>query len=767
LTPGIDPEPTDHASSVAARLVVSGTVQGVGMRPFVFRLATELGLDGFVGNDTSSLFVEVSGRLPAVDEFIRRLVCDAPPMARIERVARQTISPSGASGFKIVGSRARVGERSSIPPDTAPCSACVEELFDPGNRRYRHPFITCTNCGPRFTIARGLPYDRRTTTMASFVMCDACEAEYRDPADRRYHAQPIACHHCGPTLSLSLRDTIVRGDGAIAATIRALQAGDIVGIKGLGGFNLACDATDAAAVGRLRSRKHRPDKPFAVMVRDIGEAARVADLNGHETVALTSPEAPIVLARSRPGAPLAANVTSGSPLVGVMLPSTPVHLLLLDGFGQPLVMTSGNLSGDPIAFRDDNVSARIGELCDGVLTHDRPIHAPCDDSVVRITDGDLLPIRRARGFAPTPVRLTRAGRSVLAVGADIKSTFCLASANHAWISPHLGDMTNLETLAAFERCLSQYMKIYGVVPDVVAADLHPGYHSSAWARSRFAEKLVEVQHHHAHIASVMAERGLSPTELVIGMAFDGTGFGDDGTIWGGEVLVADATGYERVAHLSPFPLPGGDASVRLPYRGALAHLEHLGIPWDDGLAPVRELAEGEADQLLALTASTLAGVPCSSMGRLFDVVASLLGLRQRISFEAQAAIDLEDATTTGTNDRGHRFAVDGPRFDSGPLVAGLVEDLLSGTPVPDLALTFHLAVVDLVVRASERVRRERGLATVVLSGGVFQNAFLLRRCVARLSEAGFTPLTHHAVPPNDGGLSLGQAYIAAHSRTGT
>lgn len=735
------------------------------MRPFVFRLATELGLDGFVGNDTSSLFVEVSGWRPAVDEFIRRLVCDAPPMARIERVARQDIPPSGASGFKIVGSRARVGERSSIPPDTAPCSACVEELFDPGNRRYRHPFITCTNCGPRFTIARGLPYDRRTTTMASFVMCDACEAEYRDPADRRYHAQPIACHHCGPTLSLSLRETIVRGDGAIAATIRALQAGDVVGIKGLGGFNLACDATDAAAVGRLRSRKHRPDKPFAVMVRDIAAAVRIADLDGHETAALTSPEAPIVLARARPGAPLAANVTSGSPLVGVMLPSTPVHLLLLDGLGQPLVMTSGNLSGDPIAFRDDNVSDRIGELCDGVLTHDRPIHAPCDDSVVRITDGDVLPIRRARGFAPTPVRLGGAGRSVLAVGADIKSTFCLASANHAWISPHLGDMANLETLAAFERCLSQYTKIYGVVPDVVAADLHPGYHSSAWARSRFAEKLVEVQHHHAHIASVMAERGLSPTELVIGMAFDGTGFGDDGTIWGGEVLVADATGYERVAHLSPFPLPGGDASVRLPYRGALAHLEHLGIPWDDGLAPVRELAEGEADQLLALTSSTLAGVPCSSMGRLFDVVASLLGLRQRISFEAQAAIDLEDATTTGTKDRGHRFALDGPRFDSGPLVAGLVEDLLSGTPVPDLALTFHLAVVDLVVGASERVRRERGLTTVVLSGGVFQNAFLLRPCVARLREAGFTPLTHHAVPPNDGGLSLGQAYIAAHSRT--
>lgn len=765
MTPQIGSTGSNRGSTVGERLEVNGVVQGVGFRPFVFRLAKELGLDGFVGNDSASVFIEITGWRQDVDEFRRRLVCDAPPLAQIERVARREISPGGVRGFRIVDSRTRLGERSLLPPDMAPCSACVEELFDPRNRRYRHPFITCTNCGPRFTITRDLPYDRRNTTMAEFAMCDECEVEYRDPENRRYHAQPIACHRCGPTLALRLPDATLRGDAAVDAAIAELASGHAIAVKGLGGFNLACDATDPEAVGVLRSRKSRPDKPFAVMVEDVTAAAQLAEIGDHEAAQLVSGARPIVLLRALQHTALAANVSSGNPLVGVMLPSTPIQHLLLAGCDRPLVMTSANVRGEPIAFRDDHVTDRVVPLCDGVLTHDRRIQVSCDDSVVRIVDGELLPVRRARGYAPIPIRLDEAASSVLAVGAEIKNTFCVASTEHAWVSQHIGDMENLETLTAFESGVALFSRVFDVVPDVVAADLHPGYLSSSWARSRHGDRLIEVQHHHAHVAAVMAEHGLRPTERVVGVAFDGTGFGDDGTIWGGEILVADAMGYERVAHLAPVPLPGGESSIRNPYRTALAHLGCAGIPWDDRLAPVGELAEGEGDLLRRLLESNLACVPCSSMGRLFDAVASLLGLRQRISFEAQAAIDLEHAAEHGTHDRGHRFAVDGPLFDAGPLLAGIVDDLLAGVAVTDLAVTFHLAVVDMVTLAAERVRATHGLAIVALTGGVFQNAFLLRRCVAKLREAGFTPLTHHIVPPNDGGLSLGQAYVAAHQQT--
>jgi hydrogenase maturation protein HypF len=764
--------------SSVERITVTGVVQGVGFRPFVHRLATEVGLNGFVGNTSTHVFIEIDGTAEQLDHFTRRLVGEAPPLARIDGVERTPVERSVPPGFHIAESARAAGERTLVAPDSAVCDDCLREFRDPGDRRHRHPFITCTNCGPRFTIIRHLPYDRSATTMAGFAMCQACAAEYADPNDRRYHAQPIGCHDCGPTMRLDAVDGTgdVFADGAVAA-VELFANGRTVAIKGLGGFHLACDASCDDAVGQIRRRKHRPDKPFAVMVPDIETATRLAEVSEAEAAQLSSLARPIVLLRSR-GAELSALVAPDNPLIGLMLPSTPIHHLLFDLGAPRLVMTSANACGEPLVHRDDEARDRLSGLCDAILTHDRPILAPCDDSVVRVAGGRLLPIRRARGFAPLPVPVGAGRRTVLAVGAELKNAFCLASRDHAWMSAHIGDMENLATLEAFERSTDQFQRLYDVRPDVVAVDAHPGYSTSSWARRVHGERVVEVQHHHAHVAAVMAEHELDPHRPVIGVAFDGTGYGLDGTIWGGELLIADADGFERFAHLRPVPLPGGDAAIRHPHRVALAQLRSAAIDWAEDLPPVQQLTPTERSLLDRQLERGVACVPTTSMGRLFDAVASLVGLRHTVSFEAQAAIDLEIAAERATSTiEPYAFGRDAAAdrnvdpgadlLDQRPVLQAIVRDLRAGVPVESIALAFHHGVADAVCAAAVSVRDQRGLDVVALSGGVFQNAKLTELCAAVLHASDFDCLTHHLVPPNDGGIALGQAFVAAHRRVDT
>ncbi|WP_055400432.1 MULTISPECIES: carbamoyltransferase HypF [unclassified Mycobacterium] len=760
-----------HAE-VRQRLTVTGVVQGVGFRPFVHRLATELGLSGFVGNDSGAVFLEVQGERERVHEFGRRLRAEAPPLARIVDVAISELSAGAARqrGFRIVTSRAVPGVATPIPPDIAVCDDCVAELFDPGDRRYRHPFVTCTNCGPRFTIIRELPYDRPATTMSGFGMCARCAAEYHDPADRRFHAQPIACPDCGPSLWFrSAAGRVGGADAALAATQRALAAGAVVAIKGVGGYHLACAAADGTAVAAVRARKARGGKPFAMLVRDLAVARRYAYVDESEAAVLLSPARPIVLLRRRPDAPVADGVAPGSPLLGLMLPYSPIHHLLLapvPGATAPapsaLVLTSANRSDEPICFTEDDAAQRLPALCDAVLDHDRPIHVPCDDSVVRVVDGGELPIRRSRGYAPLPVGLNVAGPAVLAVGGELKNAFCLTDGPRAYLSGHIGDMASWETLRAFERAVSQLGEIRGE-PARLAADLHPGYHTRGWAERRADDRPLDlVQHHHAHVVSLLAEHGRIG-EPVVGVSFDGTGYGCDQTIWGGEILRLgrDTHRFVRAGHLLPVPLPGGDAAVRNPWRMALSQLWSAGIAWTPDLAPVAAASRDELRFTRSQLETGFGCVPCSSMGRLFDAVASLLGVRHRIDYEGQAAIELEALAESAGGEAGPSLTLmvgaDGV-IDPAPMVQDLVSALYAGAQPATLALAFHDAVADAVARV---VAQAAGTTRLVgLTGGVFQNVLLLKACRQRLRRAGFEVLTHRTVPPNDGGLALGQAVVS-------
>jgi hydrogenase maturation protein HypF len=765
---------------VRRRFVVRGLVQGVGFRPFVHAVATELALAGTVCNDTGGVVVEVEGPAGAIGEFARRLRADAPPLALIEQVDVSDLAPAGDTVFTIDHSRRSAGGRTVAAPDVATCADCLRELADPGDRRYRHPFITCTNCGPRFTIIIDLPYDRPVTTMARFEMCADCAREYADPADRRFHAQPIACPACGPRLEFveggRTATDVSRGEDALAAARALLAAGGVVAVKGLGGYHLACAATDERAVATLRRRKRRGDKPFAVMVADLAAARAVAEIDDLEAALLTSQARPIVLVARRPRAlpEIASSVAPGNPDLGLLLPYTPVHHLLLGLPGDPpgpgpLVMTSGNLGGEPIAYDDVDALDRLAPLVDGWLRHDRPIHVPCDDSVIRVVDGAELPVRRSRGYAPLPVPLPREVPPTLAVGADLKNTCCVGSGRAAWLSGHIGDMDDLATLTAFDTAERHLEHLTGVRPQILVADAHPDYRSRAWAERHADERpLATVQHHHAHVASVMAEHGLDGTQPVIGMAFDGTGYGSDGAVWGGEVLVADYAGFRRFAHLAYVPLPGGDAAVRRPYRMALAHLRTAGVGWGGDLPPVAACPPAEQKVLAHQLASGIGCVPTSSMGRLFDAVSALLGIRQVVDFEAQAAIELESRSREApAGVDGYAFAVreqgrGAPLLaDPAPVVRALVDDLRAGAPAGTAGARFHAAVVALVVMLAERARRELGLAAVALTGGVFQNALLLTAACRALRAAGFSVLRHRRVPPGDGGLALGQLLVGS------
>ncbi len=751
------------------RICVHGVVQGVGFRPFAYTSAAALGLSGSVRNDSAGAVIEVEGDPAAIADFLDRLRDRPPPLAVIETVRTVDLPLRGGTGFVIADTSHSDGGRTLASPDVAMCADCAAEQRDPTDRRYRHAFVNCTNCGPRFTIIAALPYDRASTTMASFPMCAACAREYADPADRRFHAQPVCCPDCGPTLSF-WGPSGARADGeqGLGRARQLLRAGGILAVKGIGGYHLACDAADEAAVRALRARKRRGDKPFAVMVADLAAARAIVEVDSAAARLLTGPQRPIVLLGRRDGAAVADAVAPRLPDLGVMLAYTPLHALL---FGLPgdepgptvLVMTSGNLGGEPICYTDADAADRLTGLADGRLTHDRAILVPCDDSVVRAFGDEHIPLRRSRGYAPLPVALPRAVGPTLAVGADLKNTLAVADGKYAWLSQHIGDMDDLATLSAFDAAQHHLRALTGVCPGTLVADAHPGYRSAAWARGHAAGRPVRTaQHHHAHIAAVMAEHGLDGTAPVLGFAFDGTGFGPDGAIWGGEVLLADYKGYRRLAQLKYVPLAGGDVSVLRPYRMALAHLWAAGLAWDADLAPVRACPDDERSVLAHQLRSGLGCVPTSSMGRLFDAVSALAGVRQTVDYEAQAAIELEACSRgvdCGSTD--YAFAVDAGEpaiIDPGPVLAGVVADARAGAGPELIGARFHRAVADLITRLAEQA--EDGAPTIALSGGVFQNALLLRLTLAALTVRGFQVITHRRVPPNDGGIALGQLLVA-------
>jgi hydrogenase maturation protein HypF len=759
---------------VLKHVTVQGVVQGVGFRPFIYRLAREHGLAGWVINTSSAVEIEVEGHEADVEAFVGRITRDAPPRARIETVrASDGRQPAGLQGFEIRESRPDAGYQ-LISPDIATCADCVSELLDPADRRHRYPFTNCTNCGPRFTIITDIPYDRPNTTMAPFRMCALCRREYDDPLDRRFHAQPNACPVCGPHVWL----TDARGrhvpsaDGgdAIRAAARLLHEGAVVAVKGLGGFQLACDATDAAVVAALRIRKRRPDKPFAVMMRDVEEAHRHCVISDAESRLLRAPEAPIVLLAWRPESDICAPVAPGNRYLGVMLPCTPMHHLLVRDFARPLVMTSGNLSEEPIAKDNDDALRRLGGIADYFLFHDRGIHSAYDDSVCLVSRGAPASIRRARSYAPYPVKLPFGTRPILAVGAQEKNTFCLARDAFAFVSQHIGDLENIETLDHFTETVELYKRLFRIAPEAVACDLHPDYLSTRYARGLEGTlPLFGVQHHHAHVASCMAERGLDGP--VIGVAFDGSGFGTDGTVWGGEFLIARYDGFERAACLEPMPLPGGEASIKRPYRLAFAYLRALGLD-TAGLPSVLAIT-GEERAIIAAQIARRVNTPLtSSAGRLFDAASALLGVVRTISFEGQAAIGLEMAATT-TSDRPdgpaapYPFSVeetDGPSLIRiGPLFTALCSDARSGVPVSAISFRFHLTVARMISDVAEAIASRTGIKTVVLSGGCFQNRLLTGLAAGLIEDAGLECVTHRQVPCNDGGISLGQAAVA-HAR---
>lgn len=750
--------------AVRKRLALSGVVQGVGIRPHVYRIATRHQLTGFVGNDTAGVFVEVQGSAAAVGEFEAELVADPPPLARIDAVEAATIPVRREEGFVIVHSELSAAGVSPVPADVATCGDCLRELFDPADRRFRYPFVNCTHCGPRFTIVRGLPYDRPLTTMAGFPMCPACEREYHDPADRRFHAQPVACPACGPRVWLEVNgQTVAERDDAVRRAGELLADGRILALKGIGGFHLACDALNPRVVTRLRERKGRGWKPFAVMARDVQQARRYAVVGDDESRLLAGRERPILLLSRRTDGALAEAVAPGNATLGLMLPYSPLHHLLLTE--RPLVMTSGNRAAEPIARDNPEARARLADLADAFLLHDRDIHTACDDSVVRVFAGREYPVRRSRGYAPLPVRLPRAARPVLAVGGELKATLCVTAGDRAFLSQHIGDVESPETLAALDRTADYLLALFRSAPEVVACDLHPGYLSADWA-ARFAERrgvrLVRVQHHHAHVASLLVDSGWTGS-AVLGVCFDGTGYGTDGAIWGGEFLLADEAGVRRVAHLKYVPLPGGDAAVRRPYRVALAHLWAAGVLWADDLPCVTACPETERRVLLRQLGRNVACVPTSSAGRLFDAVAAIIGVRQEVTYEAQAAIEMESLAGSGDADP-YSFPVLGGDpliLDPAPLLASIVTDVRAGIPARAIAARFHVTVADAILRVSHVVRNTHGTTTVGLTGGVFQNKRLLQLASDRLLINGFTVLTHRQVPANDGGLSLGQAVLAA------
>jgi hydrogenase maturation protein HypF len=756
-----------HEPRAAVEIAAKGVVQGVGFRPWVHRLAIRHRLDGWVRNEAGAVRIVAQGDPIEVEAFLVALRTELPPLARIDALDLTEIEPAPLEGFRVMASDVAQVGRLPVSPDVAICAACEHELLDPTNRRYRYPFITCTDCGPRFTVIEEMPYDRERSTMSAFTQCPECLREYEDPGDRRYHSETNSCPTCGPTVWLEVpgHGTRARGLDAIFETGRLLAEGSIVAVRGLGGFHLAADARSEKAVERLRSRKGREAKPLAVMVRRLADAERLAEVSPEEAARLTSRERPIVVLKRRPDARLATSVSPGLDSVGIMLGYTPLHILLLEAFaGRPLVMTSGNASDEPIATGNDEARVRLSSIADAFLLHDREIVARYDDTLVRVVDEWPVLLRRSRGYAPMPLRLpVPAPEPVLAVGPHLKNTFTLAQGVDAFVSQHIGDLENLETLVHFEDALSRYRKLFRIEPRWAVRDLHPGYLSTRFAEESGLLELPAVQHHHAHIAAVAGEHGV--TDKVLGLAFDGTGYGVDGNVWGFEILEADLTDFERLAHLRYAPLPGGDKAARSPWRALLgyAFLDRSGGLWaQQALArvPLEEVTVTR-HQIRRKLNSPLA----SSMGRLFDAAAAALGLRTHSDYEGQAAMELE-AVAAGHDAEPLPFPLldtdeSLPVFDPLPLLETLVRRKARGVPVEELAAGFHEALATSVTGLALRLCDERGLERVAVGGGCFQNARLLSSVRRRLEAGGAKVLMPLALGPNDGAVSYGQAVVAA------
>ncbi|MHB0977323.1 MAG: carbamoyltransferase HypF [Candidatus Aquicultorales bacterium] len=750
-------------TAVRRHIFIKGVVQGVGFRPFIFQLAREHALNGWVLNSSSGVRIEVEGSPRAVDAFIEEIPRKVPPLARLESVDVREAAPEGAEAFVIKQSLEEQGEFMLVSPDIATCDDCVEELLDPNDRRYRYPFINCTNCGPRFTIIEDIPYDRPKTTMKNFPMCPVCRREYEDPSNRRFHAQPNACPVCGPALELRIRSgggfAPEAGD-PVDKTIELLSAGKIVALKGLGGFHLACDAMNESAVAELRKRKHRYGKPLALMVADIEAARELCEVSGEEAGLLESPERPIVLLELRSGS-VAPSVAPGVGTLGIMLPYTPLHHVLLKESGLVLVMTSGNLSEEPIAMDNEEAIARLSEIADAFLLNNRDIYSRYDDSVSRVVKGERAFIRRARGYAPFPVKLPFKTRQLLAAGPEQKNTFCLTKDEYAFVSQHIGDLENLETLVHFERTLELYKKLFRIEPEAVAYDLHPEYLSTKFAQELALPK-IGVQHHHAHTAGCMVENGV--LDEVIGVSFDGTGYGTDGKIWGGEFLLATPKEFKRVGHLAYARMPGGAEAVKKPYRMAVGYLHKIyGSGMTKASIPLIErIPQAELRTLVHQIERGLNSPETSSSGRLFDAAAALAGVMDVVLYEGQAAIEFEMLATDAegsypfqVEDRDGVFIA-----DTSSIIEAVVEDVVKGTPAPVISRRFHRSVADLILRVCGLIRASVGNNTVALSGGVFQNALLFGEVVERLRADRFDVIYHRLVPANDGGVSLGQAIVA-------
>ncbi len=758
---------TSQMAALRKAIDVTGIVQGVGFRPFVYRLANVCCLTGFVANTPAGVKIEVEGPADRVEEFLDRLPKEVPPLANITSISLRDAELEGSDAFRIVSSRLGEPPKALISPDVAVCDDCLREMSNPRDRRFRYPFINCTNCGPRFTIIRDIPYDRPRTSMAAFHMCRACRAEYDDPANRRFHAQPNACWDCGPQVQL-LSAIGERMDVAepIRETARLLQEGKIVAVKGLGGFHLACDAKNEAVVDLLRDRKRRVEKPFAIMVRRIEDVERICTMNELSRKQLLSRQRPIVLMPRKPEAGVASGVAPRNGFVGVFLPYTPLHhLLFSSGQSDALVMTSGNLSEEPISI--DNVEALrcLRNIADAFLVHDRDILRRCDDSVVRVSFGQPQILRRSRGYVPVPVALESDSEPVLAVGGELKNTICVVRGSEAFLSQHVGDLENLESYAFFEEAVAHFQRILEVQPKVIAHDLHPDYFSTKWALEREGLEHIPVQHHHAHIAACMAENHLDGK--VIGMALDGTGYGTDGAIWGGEILLADYAMFERMAHFEYVPLPGGAAAIHEPWRVAVSFLvKHYGnkinalnLPFLTGIDPHK------LDVVLQMAQREVHSPRTSSCGRLFDAVAALVGLRSTVNYEAQAAIELEMAAHDSTDEGVYPLDLisvnSGWQIGTRSLFDWLIADIGKSASVPDMSRRFHNGLAAVLVELAEKIRAQRELSRVCLSGGCFQNVLLFESVLSALREKQFEVYFHSEVPAGDGGISLGQALVAA------
>ncbi|MDW8104140.1 MAG: carbamoyltransferase HypF [Armatimonadota bacterium] len=741
------------------RLVIRGAVQGVGFRPFIYRLATELGLKGWVLNSAQGVFIEVEGKPQTLQQFVTRIEVEKPPRASIQSLEQSLLDPVGYTTFEIRHSE-QSGEKSVlILPDIATCADCLRELFDPADRRYLYPFINCTNCGPRYSIIEALPYDRPNTTMKAFPMCSACREEYENPLDRRFHAQPIACPDCGPHLELwdERGDCLATHHEALEYAAEAVREGRIVAVKGLGGFHLVVDARNEGAVRRLRERKRREEKPFALMYPSLEMVRAHCEVSEVEERVLRSPESPIVLLRRREEEVVAPSVAPHNPYLGVMLPYTPLHHLLLRALGFPIVATSGNLSDEPICTDEHEALHRLAGIADLFLVHNRPIARHVDDSVVRVLLGRELVLRRARGYAPLPVLVKEPLPPLLAVGAHLKNTVAMSVGRQVFLSQHIGDLETAQALEAFRRVIADVQGLWEHQPQAVACDMHPDYLSTQTAH-RMGLPVVAVQHHLAHTLSCMAENELEPP--VLGVSWDGTGYGVDGTVWGGEFLLVRQEGWERFAHLRPFRLPGGDRAVKEPRRSALGVLYELF--GEQALALLEDAFTPEERRVLAQILRQHFHAPLTtSAGRLFDAVASLVGLRQRVNFEGQAAMELEFLTHGVQSDETYPFSLSGTAppyvLDWADLIQTVLQEVQRGVPPPQIAVRFHNTLAEMILELAQVAGVER----VALSGGCFQNAYLTERAVRRLSEAGFRPYWHQRVPPNDGGIALGQVVGAS------